>query len=129
MDFACVLLMCLAGGRLVNVPTPVGEKTYAYLRYEHPTDMASGQRVRLGRIIIDAPPDKAVGFAGRGAFRDYRRSNLKLRKPIKSMKDPELGREEAIKLARALYEVNPIAGLTYLSRTPRNECAFVEDKT
>jgi hypothetical protein len=77
--------------------------------------MASGQRVRLGRIIIDAPPDKAVGFAGRGAFRDYRRSNLKLRKPIKSMKDPELGREEAIKLARALYEVNPIAGLTYLT--------------
>jgi hypothetical protein len=114
LEFTGTLLLCLGGGRLVNVTTPSGGKVYAYLRYEHPSDKTEDKRIRLNRIILDAPEDKAVGFVVRKAFRDYRRSNLKLRKPIKGMEDPKLGREAAIILARALYEASPPEGLSHV---------------
>jgi len=114
LEFAGTLLLCLAGGRLVNVTTSSGGKVYAYLRYEHPSDKTEDQRVRLNRILLDAPQDMAVGFVTRKAFRDYRRSNLNLRKPIKGMEEPKLGREAAIILARTLYEANHREGLSHV---------------
>lgn len=111
--FAAVLLMCLPGGRISIESTRSNGKLYYYLRYEHPTDLSEDMRIRLNRVIIDAPADSAVAFVG--DHHDYSLTNLRLRAPIPSMQDPKLGRTAAIKLARSLYEASPPSGLSYLS--------------
>lgn len=115
LDFAALALMCVAGARVVADTTTSGRKLYSYLRYEHPTDFSDDMRVRINRIIIDAPPEQAVGFVNRKAYRNYYRDNLKLRKPIAAMQEPKCGRETAIVLARSLYEANTPESLSYLS--------------
>jgi hypothetical protein len=115
LDFAALSLMSVAGARIVADTTTSEGKLYSYLRYEHPTDISDDMRIRVNRIIINAPPEQAVGFVDRKAFRNYCRDNLKLRKPIAGMQDPKLGREAAIKLARSLYEATSPASLSYLS--------------
>lgn len=111
--FAAILLMCLTGGRLSIESTRSNGKLYYYLRYEHPTELSEDMRIRLNRVVIDAPDDRAVAFIG--DHHDYRLANLRLRAPIPNMQEPKLGRVAAIKLARKLYEENPPAELSYLS--------------
>ncbi len=111
--FAAVLLMCLAGGNIIVESTRANGKLYYYLRYEHPHDKSEDKRIYLIRVIADAPPNQAVRFIG-----DYHSlclRNLALGAPAPRMKDPKLGRADAIKLARELYEANHPAGLEYLS--------------
>jgi hypothetical protein len=115
LDFAALLMMSVAGAYIVEDTATSGGKKYSYLRYEHPTDMSDDMRIRVNRIVINAPPEQAVGFVDRTAFRNYCRDNLKLRKPITGMQDPKLGRDAAIKLARALYAAAPPQSLSYLS--------------
>lgn len=111
--FAAILLMCLTGGRLSIESTRSNGKLYYYLRYEHPTALSEDMRIRLNRVLIDAPEDRAVAFIG--DHHDYRLANLRLRTPIPNMQEPKLGRNAAVKLARKLYEENPPAELSYLS--------------
>lgn len=111
--FAAVLLMCLVGGNIIVESTRANGKLYYYLRYEHPHDKSEDKRIYLIRVIADAPQDQAVRFIG-----DYHSlclRNLALGAPAPRMKDPKLGRADAIKLARELYEANHPAGLEYLS--------------
>lgn len=115
LDFAGILLLCLSGGIINNEPTTQRGKRYSYLRYAHPRDISEDMRIRLNRIIANAPEDQAVGFAKRSAFRSYCRSNLKLRAPIAGMKDPKLSRVEAVKLARSLFETSTLSDLTHLN--------------
>lgn len=112
LDFAAVTLMCLPGGCINHVPS--GNAPYSYLRYEHPDDISPGKRVRLNRIITNAPGDRSVAFVK--GYHDYFRENFKMTRPrVSEEADPELGRDEAIALARKLYEANPQPTLAYLS--------------
>lgn len=115
LDFAALSLMCVAGARVVEDTTTSGGKVYSYLRYEHPNDFSDDMRIRVSRIILNAPPEQAVGFVNRPAYRNYCRDNLKLRKPISGMQEPKCGRETAIKLALSLYDAYTPNSLSYLS--------------
>lgn len=115
LDFAALSLMCVAGARVVEDTTTTDGKLYSYLRYEHPNNLSDDMRIRVNRIILNAPPEQAVGFVNRKAYRNYCRDNLKLRKPISGMQEPKCGRETAIKLALSLYEDNTPDSLSYLS--------------
>lgn len=106
LDFAGVQLLCATGAIINNEPTTANGKRYSYLRIEHSSDASPDKRIRLNRIIANAPEDKAVGFGRSGDFRSYCRQNLKLRAPIRSMKEPKLGRSAAIQLARVLYDTS-----------------------
>ncbi|QND71271.1 hypothetical protein [Tardiphaga robiniae] len=102
LDFCWLVLMLIAGCRLVSVPA--GVPPFSYLRVEHPENMSPNMRIRLGRIIMDAPANQQVAFKGRGTFRSLLRSNQMLRAPSrKSDAKPKLGRAEALELSRQLY--------------------------
>lgn len=104
MYFAGVALMCLVGGRINNVPTNPGNKTYSYLRLEHPDDISKRKRVRLNRIVTDAPRDRDVKFVG--DHHSYCTGNLiftKARSRDAGVEDDAgLGREDAIQLIKGL---------------------------